>query len=135
MLLSLSFVFYEHFFHFCSRMPVSENFEFFHSRRIDRWLREQGEKSFLQSPQKIQKKKTIAKPIRKYYYVLKRVAHILSKGTLHWKNALHLEHVVRIVANNNCNQFFCDRVSCSAIQRMGTKAGKKKNYRFNEEQR
>jgi hypothetical protein len=33
--------------------------------------------------------------ISKYSYVLKRVAHVLSKGTLHWKNTLHLEHAAR----------------------------------------
>lgn len=62
---------------------------------LDRWLLEQGKKRFLQSPQKIQEMKMLVKPISKYFCVLKRVAHVLSKGTLHWKDTLHLEHAAR----------------------------------------
>ena len=62
---------------------------------LDWWLLEQGETSFLQSPQKIQEKKILVKPISKYFYVLEKVAHVLSKGTLHWKDTLHLEHAAR----------------------------------------
>ena len=52
---------------------------------LDKWLPEQGEKSFFRSPQKMQKKTTIVKPRSKYSYVQKRVANVLSNGTLHWK--------------------------------------------------
>ena len=74
-------MFYQRFFIFVAECQFQKISSSFTPGDLDRWLLEQGEKSFLQSPQKTQEKNTIVKPISKYSYVLKRDAQVLSKGS------------------------------------------------------